>query len=108
MINVLYAAFWSEKAVIEFGSLVIYVSFEVSKYLLYGIIHTTHENIHTALPNIVKISPLWMPERINITPEKQNPIKAKSSNLQSLAYFFLLTEAFLSVLFADIYPVPTI
>jgi len=51
----------------------------------------TQEKIHTELPIIVKKSPFCMPDKINIAPEIQNPIKAKSSNFQSL-FFFVLFE----------------
>ena len=52
----------------------------------------THDVIQTKLPIIVKMSPFLIPETINIAPEKQNPIKATSSNLQSFSYFFVLFE----------------
>ncbi len=52
----------------------------------------TQEKIHTELPIIVKISPFCMPDKINIMPEIQNPNKAKSSNFQSLLFFFVLFE----------------
>ncbi len=55
----------------------------------------TQEKNQTELPVIVKISPFFMPDKINTMPEIQNPNKAKSSNCQSL-FFFVLFAALIS------------